>query len=144
MRKCPPPPLSSFSDLNFHHIGYAVNDISITAEYYVRGGWELSDVYIDLVQKCKIAFLFRDDFPLIELVAPIDGNSPVIKTLDKMGVTPYHICYEVDNIEQSIKFLKELHFVLFSKPVDAIALENRKICYLYHPHIGLVELLSKR
>jgi methylmalonyl-CoA/ethylmalonyl-CoA epimerase len=136
-----PPP--SLGNLNFHHIGYAVNDISITAEYYVRGGWVLSDVYIDLTQNAKIAFLFKDDFPLIELVAPINENSPVIKTLDKMGVTSYHICYEVDNIEQSIKTLKELHFVLLSKPVDAIALENRKICYLYHSHIGLVELLNK-
>jgi methylmalonyl-CoA/ethylmalonyl-CoA epimerase len=130
-------------NLRFHHIGYAVENISLTAEYYIKAGWILSVIQIDTVQNSQIAFLLKDGFPLMELVAPIDGNSPIVKTLNKMGVTPYHICYEVDDIEQAIAELKKQYFMLLFKPVEAIAFENRKICYLYHKHIGLIELLNK-
>jgi methylmalonyl-CoA/ethylmalonyl-CoA epimerase len=38
-----------------------------------------------------------------------------------MGITPYHICYEVDNIEQSIVELRNQSFMIILKPVEAIA-----------------------
>jgi methylmalonyl-CoA/ethylmalonyl-CoA epimerase len=129
--------------LQFHHIGYAVRDISATAEYYIGAGWVMSEIYCDKIQNTKIAFLSKNAFPLIELVAPIDESSPVVKTLDKMGVTPYHICYEVDDIEQSVTALKRQHFLPLFKPVEAVAFKNRKICYLYNQHVGLIELLNK-
>jgi methylmalonyl-CoA/ethylmalonyl-CoA epimerase len=130
--------------LIFHHIGYAVNDISITAEYYIKAGWNVSEIQVDKIQNARIAFLSKVNFPLMELVAPIDGNSPVVKTLDKMGVAPYHMCYEVEDIEQAITDMKKQRFIPLFRPVQAIALDNRKICYLYNPYIGLVELLNRK
>jgi methylmalonyl-CoA/ethylmalonyl-CoA epimerase len=130
-------------NLQFHHIGYAVRDILTTAGYYTGAGWEISEIYYDKIQNTHIAFLSKNMCPLIELVAPIDENSPVVKTLDKMGVAPYHICYETDDIEQSVAALKKQHFLPLFKPVEAIAFGNRKICYLYNQHVGLIELLSK-
>jgi methylmalonyl-CoA/ethylmalonyl-CoA epimerase len=127
----------------FHHIGYAVHDIAVTAEYYVKAGFVLSEIQVDTTQNSYIAFLSKDAFPLIELVAPIDGNSPVVKTLDKMGVTPYHICYEVDDIDQSIAALEKKRFLPLFNPVEAIALNDRKICYLFNKDVGLIELLNK-
>jgi methylmalonyl-CoA/ethylmalonyl-CoA epimerase len=130
-------------NLQFHHIGYAVRDISATAGYYTGAGWVMSEIYCDKIQNTKIAFLSKNTFPLIELVAPIDENSPIVNTLDKMGVTPYHICYEVDDIEQTVTVLKKQHFLPLFNPVEAIAFKNRKICYLYNQHVGLIELLNK-
>jgi methylmalonyl-CoA/ethylmalonyl-CoA epimerase len=132
------------NNLTFHHIGYAVKDILVTAEYYTKAGWKISEIQIDVIQNTHIAFLSRDNFPLIELVAPIDNTSPVVKTLEKIGITPYHICYETDDIEKAIYELKKQHFLPLFKPVQAVALDNRKICYLYNQHIGLIELLSKK
>ncbi len=94
----------------FHHIGYAVNDIYTTADYYIKAGWDLSIQVIDKNQNTKIAFLTKVNFPLIELVAPVDEKSPIVKTLDKMGVTPYHVCYEVDDIYLAVSDL-----ILFQK-----------------------------
>lgn len=131
------------SYLNFHHIGYAVQDIVVTAEYYISAGWSISEIQIDVIQNTKIAFLKKEHFPLIELVAPIDDNSPVVNTLNKMGVTTYHICYEVFDIDLAIVELKKLKYIPLFKPVEAIALENRKICYLFNKSVGLIELLSE-
>jgi methylmalonyl-CoA/ethylmalonyl-CoA epimerase len=124
-------------------MGYAVRDILTTAGYYIGAGWEISEIYCDKIQNARIAFLSKNAFPLIELVAPVDENSPIVKTLDKMGVTPYHVCYETDDIEQSVIALKKQHFLPLFKPVEAIAFGNRAICYLYHQHVGLIELLNK-
>ncbi|GHV79563.1 lactoylglutathione lyase [Spirochaetia bacterium] len=132
------------NNLIFHHIGYAVSDIHVTSEFYIKAGWTLSEIFIDKVQNSQIAFLSKLNFPLMELVAPINEYSPVIKTLDKIGVTPYHICYEIEDIEQAVIDLKKQRFLLLFKPVPASAFGNRKICYLYNQHTGLIELLSIR
>jgi methylmalonyl-CoA/ethylmalonyl-CoA epimerase len=62
----------------------------------------MSEIYCDKIQNTHIVFLSKNAFPLIELVVPIDENSPVVKTLDKMGVAPYPICYATNDIEQSV------------------------------------------
>jgi methylmalonyl-CoA/ethylmalonyl-CoA epimerase len=80
--------------------------------------------------------------PIYELVEPIDETSPVNKILDKTGVTPYHICYETDDIYGVINNLKKQGYLLLQTPVPAIALDNRKICFMYHKDAGLIELLE--
>ena len=127
---------------NFHHIGYAVCDIAETAFFYTSEGWSMSKITIDKVQNSQIAFLSKNGQPLIELVSPIDEKSPVGKILEKNGVTPYHICYEVDDIYEAIKIMRKKHFIPLFKPVEAIAFENRPICYIYNKNVGLIELLG--
>jgi len=130
--------------ISVHHIGYAVHDIEKTAEYYINADWLLSEIIIEKVQNVKIAYLSKEGFPLIELVAPIDENSPIVKTLEKSGVTPYHVCYEVDDIDETIEALYEDHFMPLFEPVESVDMENRKICYLYNLNVGLIEIVSKK
>ena len=132
--------LSSF---RFHHIGYAVHDIEVTAEYYTKAGWTLFDLQVDEIQNAKIAFLSKEGMPLIELIAPVDENSPVVKTLEKVGVSTYHLCYEVDDIETAIAELRKQKYIVLFTPVEAIALDNKKICYLYNKNTGLIEIVGK-
>ena len=58
-------------------------------------------------------------------------------------MSPYHICYELDNINDGILKLKLKKFVPLSKPVPARALNDRLICFLYNRDVGLIELLQK-
>lgn len=81
--------------------------------------------------------------PRIELIEPVDEKSPVYKILQKSGVTPYHICYEVENIQREIDRLKKEKFLPISKPVRAIAMNNKLICFLFNKNIGLIELVEK-
>lgn len=130
-------------NLKFHHIGYAVKSIDATAVYYTTSGWQLSDTQLDPVQRTYIAFLTRNGFPMIELVAPVDESSPINDTLKKMGVTTYHVCYEVPNIDEAITQLRNKRFMPLFKPVEAVAMSNKKICYLMHPQVGLIELVEE-
>lgn len=125
------------------HIGYAVHDIEKTAESYLRGGWTLSEVFEEKIQNARIAFLTKSGMLKIELVAPLEGKSPVDHVLELQGVAPYHVCYVVEDIMKAVEDLYEEGFRPLFMPVESVAMENRKICYLYHLDIGAIELVSK-
>ena len=77
------------------------------------------------------------------MVQPVDKNSPVCGTLKKVGVSPYHFCYEVNDLLKTLEELEKQGFKILVEPVEAIAFNNRKICFLYHIDVGLIELLEK-
>ena len=64
--------------------------------------------------------------------------------LKKNGIGPYHICYEVRDLEKAIDGLKTKHFVITDPPEKAPALDNRKVVFMYHTKIGLIEVLEER
>jgi methylmalonyl-CoA/ethylmalonyl-CoA epimerase len=80
--------------------------------------------------------------PRIELLEPGSNKSPVCKTLEKSGVSPYHICYVVKNMDDAIKELKKKKYILVSHPIEAIAFKNKRICFLYNKAVGLIELVE--
>ena len=131
------------NELRFHHIGIACRDIEATKSFYLAQGYMVGDTVDDPLQDVRICFLDKPGMPRLELLAPIDEKSPVVRTLETSGVTPYHICYEVDNIPEVIKELKSQHFVLVSNPLPACAVNDRKVCFLYSKDNGLVELVEK-
>ena len=133
-----------FQDLIFHHIGIATPDIERTATLYKQADYRMTEIIADPIQNVNICFLSKKFHPLIELVSPLNTDSPVSKIIEKSGVTPYHMCYEVDDILESILKLKQLKFFSLSKPVPAMALQNRLICFLYHLDSGLIELLQSK
>ena len=129
--------------MTFHHIGIAVRSIEDSAKWYQAEGYTLSETILDLIQNVSVAFLERADSPRLELVQPVDSASPVNNILKKVGVSAYHFCYEVADIQQKIKELEQQDFRLMVEPVPAIAFQNRRICFLYHIDNGLIELLEK-
>ena len=129
--------------MKFHHVGIAVHSIEETAKWYFNMGYSLTETFDDTIQNVNIAFLKRDDSPLMELVQPVDKTSPVYNILKKLGVTAYHFCYEINNIQKAIEELEKQDFKLLVEPVPAIAFNNRKICFLYNLEVGLIELLEE-
>ena len=132
--------------LKVNHIGYAVRDINKTAQFYLDAGWSLSEVFDEEVQQAKIAFLTKEGFTKIELVAPLNEGlpSPVDTILQKIGCSTYHVCYDVDDIEQAVEDLFDEGFKPLFEPVESIAMDGRQICYLYHLHVGLIEIVSTK
>ena len=126
--------------LKFHHIGIAVRDLDATATLYEAGGYSRSAVVDDPVQHVRICWLSKKGAPLVELLAPLDDDSPVCNILDKVGVTPYHCCYEVDNLEEAVAALKRQKYALVRRPVEAPALRGCRVCFLFHKNAGLIEL----
>lgn len=126
--------------LKFHHIGIAVRDLDATATLYEAGGYRRSAVVDDPVQHVRICWLSKDGAPLVELLAPLDDDAPVRNILDKVGVSPYHCCYEADNLEEAVAALKRQRYALVRRPVEAPALRGSRVCFLFNKNIGLIEL----
>ena len=129
-------------DFKFHHIGIAVKSIDATASLYEQGGYHRSPSVFDPEQNVNVCWLTRKGYPTVELLAPVDDNSPVNLTLEKNGVTPYHCCYVVDSMNEAIERLKKQRYILVSKPVEAIAFRGSKVCFLFNKNVGLIELVE--
>lgn len=53
------------------------------------------------------------------------------------------MCYCVEDIEEAVKELKKKRFLPLFRPVQAVALGNKKICFLFNREVGLIELVEK-
>ena len=128
--------------MKFHHIGVAVKSIEETAAVYVAGGYKRSETTFDPKQNVNICWLTKEGMPVVELLEPVDEASPINKILEKNGVTPYHTCYIVDDIEQAVKELRKMKYVVVSKPIEAVAIHGCKVSFLFNKNVGLIELVE--
>lgn len=126
----------------FHHVGIATPSIEKTSRYYLDAGYACTEPVVDPIQDIRISFLTKAGMPTFELLEPVDEHSPVVKFLadSKGGATPYHICYEVPDIDVAIKDLRRLRFIPLSRPVPAVAMGGHRVCFLYNKDVGLIEL----
>ena len=131
-------------DFEFHHIGVAVFDIGNCASLYTGAGYAGTDTVYDPVQNVRICFLEKEGMPRIELVEPHDGKSPVTNILKKNGVGPYHMCYTVKDIDDSVSRLRKMGFIPVTRPVGAVAMGGNRICFLFNKNTGLIELVEKK
>ena len=93
-------------------------------------------------RKVRIQFMRLGD-SVIELVAPLTADSPIRKTLQNGGGTPYHICYEVDSLETAEVELKQKRFIVFKAPAPAPAIGNRRVEWFFAANGGIMELVEK-
>lgn len=129
--------------MKFHHIGIACYDIEKSAQFYISQGYSKTATVYDTIQNVNICFCEKiGGETCVELISPNDDTSPVCKNLQKNGVSPYHICYETDNLEETVLELKKQKFLMVSKPVPAVAFESRRVCFLFNKDVGLIELVE--
>ncbi len=126
----------------FHHIGVAVKSIEKTAAVYENGGYSRSVITFDPIQNVNICWLEKEGMPMVELLEPVNETSPVCKTLEKNGVTPYHTCYIVEDILEAIAELRKQRYVQVSQPEEAVAISGSKVCFMFNKNIGLIELVE--
>ena len=128
-----------------HHVGYAVKNLKEARKRFKELGFEEeARIFEDNLRKVMIQFM-RNGKYRIELIAPMDGNSsPIDDILKKTGPTPYHICYEVEDLESSIREFRKKGYLLLHPPAEAVALDRRKVAFLYNLHIGIVEFVDKK
>jgi methylmalonyl-CoA/ethylmalonyl-CoA epimerase len=131
--------------LNFHHVGFVVPDIAATVQGFVRSlgaQWD-GCVYADPNQKVKVTFLTtRPGDPQIELVEPVGEDSPVLRFLREKGSALHHVCYEVEDLEQSMAEMKTRGAMIARRPKPAVAFQGRRIAWMLTAEKLLVELLE--
>lgn len=129
--------------MKFHHIGVAVYNFDASVPFYEAQGYQKKVEIYDPKQNVEVCILHHSIFPCIELLAPHDDKSPINNTLKKSGASPYHICYEVDDIEASFAKLKKEKFMPISKITVSNAFDNHKVCFFFKKDIGLIEIIEK-
>jgi methylmalonyl-CoA/ethylmalonyl-CoA epimerase len=87
--------------------------------------------------------MLENNKQFLEIICPASDDSIVRNLTKKFNNKIYHICYEVDNIEQAIKDLEEKGFVLIDPPRPAIFFDNRRVAFLSSIYCGIVELIEK-
>lgn len=132
--------------MKLHHTGYITGNIEETAKAFEALGYVQQPVFDDTIQKCFICFLKRtDNEPMIELVQPYEDNKTMQKMLTKRGVSPYHMCYEVEDVQAIFDKLSETEgWLPMFAPVEAVAFDNRKITYFMNAETGFVEFVSEK
>ena len=130
-----------------HHLGVAVSDIKKSIVSFRGLGWFCDgEIIEDADRSVNLAFLKRyDSSEIIELVSPTGEKSPVSGTLKNMKnvATPYHICYEVKDLDKTIEILKDRKYTLTDRARPAIAFKNRRVAFMLSRDSGLIELLEE-
>lgn len=121
------------SSARLHHVGLAISRIDLAK-------LEDLEVFTDPVQKVRVGFV-EVNGNAIELIEPLHEQSPVSNSIKK-GHKLVHICFEVDDLEEGLYTAVTNHFKVIQPPTPAVAFNNRKIAWVYHPVWGLFELLE--
>ena len=127
------------SDLRFHHVGIACRNVRRTLKFITDSHpvKRATEILYDANQKADVCLVTLEDGTSLELV-----SGEIVANLTKKGMTYYHICYEVDDIDASVDRLTRDRCRLVSGPTEAILFDQRKVAFLYSP-MGLIELLSR-
>jgi methylmalonyl-CoA/ethylmalonyl-CoA epimerase len=128
--------------LEFHHIGLATQNISEALRLMSQTGSSkvLTGPVTDALQNTTVQMVEWNGVA-IELIAGADKENPVEHLLKKK-INLYHICYGTNNFKETLDNLKQQGWLEVSPPKPAKLFENKLITFLYHPLLGLIELLE--
>ena len=128
--------------MKVHHIGYLVKNISKTEKKFLELGYEVeSPTKFDKIRNIDIEFLVNGDYR-VELIEPKGGESPMYPLLKRYKNTPYHLCYEVKNIDEAIADLQDKHYTVIQEPNIAPCIEGKKVAFLNNISMGIIELVE--
>ena len=96
------------------HVGIAVKSIDALIPFY-RDVLGLTDAPLDDSDGARIAGLAAGD-SLIELLEPADSGSPIAKFLEKRGPGIHHICFTVDDLDETPRMGAEGKRIAFLHP----------------------------
>lgn len=126
--------------MEIDHIGYAVKDINTAIAAFEKIGYTFGISITDEMRHVMASIGTLGSFK-IELISPMGEKSPVDNYLKKLGNTPYHICYKVDDINMAINTLKAQNFLLVLPP-DFYKLLSGEAAFMFSVETGLIELVQ--
>ena len=140
--------------MNIHHIGYLVKDIEKSAAAFEAAGFERilysdgSFVFDDKTRQCDISFMrirggdSVNGSGCIELVAPQSPDCPIYGLMKQYKNSPYHICFESEDLDGDVARLKQSGWSVFLPPAPAPAIDGRNVVFLIHRSAGIIEIVN--
>lgn len=129
--------------MKIDHIGYAVKRIDRALRAFEKLGFVFEPVIDDTNRNVKLAFGEKDGYR-IELVCPLDYKqaSPVDPYLSNVVGTPYHICYQSDDLDKDVKQLERQGYKVVIEQRPAVAFGNRRVVFMMNIGFGLMEIVG--
>ena len=125
------------------HIGYVVKSIEKSVMEFEKLGYaKNSDFFIDENRNVKIQFI-KNNETVVELIEPMNENADAYAYYKKINNGPYHICYKVKDIDNSIKQFVRDGYLLVKEKEKAIAFDNKCVAFLFKNAVGLIELVEE-
>tara|TARA_B100001540_G_scaffold198660_1_gene174962 strand:- start:236 stop:634 length:399 start_codon:yes stop_codon:yes gene_type:complete len=131
--------------MKLHHIGIVVKNIQDSLgelTNFLKFEETTMPILVE-TQKVKVCFLKTADI-FIELIEPINNDSPV-KKFSNLGGGFHHLCFEVDNVFDTLKQMKENGARVIVEPTKGF--ENREIAFVMlnmkNTNCNLIELAEK-
>ena len=125
--------------MKIHHIGIACEDIDLAIDEFKRYHEIVSqsDIVFDEMQNAKLCLVHTTTGLDVEFIA---GSQ--VQRLVKKGISFYHVCYEVEDMDKVMNAYISNGALLISDIKPAILFQNRQVAFLQTSY-GLVELLEK-
>lgn len=129
--------------MKINHIGYAVKRLDRAKSDFEKIGFVFSPAVDDTDRNVRISFGEMDGV-MIELVTPLDRKkqSPVDEHISKAPGTPYHICYESNNLDDEIEKLEKQGFKVVIEPRPAVAFGGKRVVFMITLGFGLMEIVE--
>jgi methylmalonyl-CoA/ethylmalonyl-CoA epimerase len=125
------------------HIGYVVRDMAgALARFQAEGAVLKIAPTQDPQQRVSVCVLQLEGGPDVELVAPLDESAPIRARLQRGGGLD-HLCYQVDDLEQSVHRETERGALLVCPPCYAVAFDA-DVAFVHRRSGLLVELMRFR
>lgn len=129
--------------MKIHHVGYIVDNMPNAINEFKKLGYIITqENQYDQTRDIDITFIENNGM-VIELIMPKSKESVIYQLAGKYKNMPYHICYETDSLSDEIKRLEERGYIVIQKPETACAINNKKVVFLMHLDIGMIELVEK-
>jgi methylmalonyl-CoA/ethylmalonyl-CoA epimerase len=121
------------------HIGIAVQQLDALLPFY-RDVLGLSEVPLDDADGARIAGLAAGD-SLVELLEARESDSPIGKFVAKRGPGIHHVCFAVDDLDDTLKRCRAAGIRLIDQQ-PRVGAEGKRIAFLHPSSTGgvLVEL----
>lgn len=130
--------------LGLEHVGIAVTRLDDVLPIYEHLlGLKLKGIREGRQNRVRAALLEAGNTE-IELLEPLDKDSPVAKFLEKRGQGIHHLAFKVKDIQQALDYLKGKGVILIDQEPRA-GIEGGKVAFL-HPRSTadvLIELCER-
>lgn len=117
-----------------YHIAIAVKDLEAAEKLYTKAvGLKVTHRETVEDQGVKAVMLKPEssEGTAVELLEPVNEESPISKFIDKKGEGIHHICFYVDDLEASLQVLKDEGMRLIDEK-PRIGADNMKVAFV-HP-----------
>jgi len=132
-------------NIHFHHTGIITEDLKLSKKIFKDIGYNASKILIDKPQKSYVVLLSKKNSPIIELISPINKNSPAQGWIKRIGNGAYHVCYEIRNtdLNSGLNYFLSQKFMPVTKMTISSIFKGKNVIFLWGKGVGLIELIGK-